>query len=178
MKISSEKYRMRSNSLILSFSLIITLGPLHRYTFGIGWKGHPICDHLDHRDSADFLHKSKKKPSNSYRIVSFHLVRHLESFPYGGRLCGKHLGKLYSTIKYRRSLADELSAISGIHSYEMEVEKMENLDKTNTLLVCLEESPLKSQTTIPLEQQTSGAIRRLTAKLRRVVSAAGNYDYS
>lgn len=155
------------------------VGPLHRYTFGIGWKGHPVCVHLDHRDSTDFLHKkSKTNSSSSSRIVPFHLVRHLESFPYGGRLCGIHLRNLYSNIKQRRSLADELSALSGIHSYEIEVEKVDSLNKTNALLACLEESPLKSQTTIPLEQQTSGAIRRLTAKLRRVVSAAGNHYYS
>ena len=155
------------------------LGPLHRYTFGIGWKGHPVCAHPDHRDSTDSLHKrSKKKSSSSSRMVPFHLVRHLESFPYGGRLCGIHLNDLYSNIKHRRSLVDELSAVSGIYSYEIAMEKADSLDKTNALLAYLEESPLKSQTTIPLEQQTSGAIRRLTAKLRRVVSAAGNYYYS
>lgn len=151
------------------------LGPLHRYTFGIGWQGHGHCDHWSHKDSFNSLQKRSKKKSSSFgRVVPFHLVRHIENFPYGGRLCGVHLQGTYAMIKYRRSIADELSAGSGIHSYEIQVEKADNLDKTNALLACLEESPLKSQTKIPLDQQTSGAIRRITAKLRRVVSAAGN----
>lgn len=151
------------------------LGPLHRYTFGIGWKGHHICSHVAHQGSADFLQKkSKKKSSNSSRVVPFHLVRHLEDFPYGGRLCAVHLREIYSILKHRRSLADELSAMSGIHSYEIQVEKVDKLGKTNALLACLEESPLKSQTVIPLEQQTDSAIRRMAAKLRQVVSATGN----
>ncbi|CAF2789721.1 unnamed protein product [Rotaria sp. Silwood2] len=36
----------------------------------------------------------------------------------------------------------------------------------------LDQSPLKSQATVRLEEQTPGAIRRLTAKLRRAVSVA------
>ena len=110
-----------------------------------------------------FKRDQEKKSSSPGRIAPFHLVRHLESFPYSGRLCTVHLREIYSIIKHKRSVVDELSAMSGIHSYEMEVEKADNL----------EESPLKSHTTIPLQQQTSSAVRRLTAKLRRVISAAG-----
>ena len=67
--------------------------------------------------------------------------------------------------------------MSGIHSYEIEVEKTDNLEKTNALLACLGESPLKSQTTIPLEEQAPASIQRLTAKLRRVTSVTGKYYY-
>jgi len=54
------------------------------------------------------------------------------------------------------------------------VKKNLQLNDTNALLTSLDESPLKSQAIVPLEEQTPAAIRRLTAKLRRAVSAAGN----
>jgi len=54
------------------------------------------------------------------------------------------------------------------------VEKGHNLHNTNTLLMTLDESPIKSQTTVRLEEQAPSSIRRLAAKLRRSVAASGN----
>jgi hypothetical protein len=152
------------------------LGPLHRYTFGIGWKDSNYCAHIDHKDSFVITKKRKRKRNSSAinRVAPFHLVQHLVQFPYGGRLCGNHINQIYSSIKTRESTADELNAFSGIHSYEVKVDKSRELDNTNMLLISLDQSPLKSQAKIRLEEQTPGAVRRLAAKLHQVVSVAGN----
>ncbi len=85
-----------------------------------------------------------------------------------------HLKEIYGTIELRQLTADELNAISDIHAYEIEVKKNLELNDTNALLTSLDESPLKIQAIVPLEEQTPAAIRRSTAKLRRAVPAAGN----
>jgi hypothetical protein len=56
------------------------------------------------------------------------------------------------TIQLRQLTADELKAISDIHSYEIEVKKNLGLNDTNALLTSLGESPLKSQAMVPLEE--------------------------
>lgn len=96
-------------------------------------------------------------------------------FPYGGRLCTVHLKQVYSTIQEQQSAANELNALTGFHSYTIEAGRRQELNSTNDLLVSLKQSPIKSQATIPLEEQVPSAIRRLTAKLRRAVSVAGNF---
>ncbi|CAF1458184.1 unnamed protein product [Adineta steineri] len=147
--------------------------PLHRYTFGIGWKIVNQCAHLDHRDSFDATEpRGKRKKSSKKRILPFHLVRHVAQFPYGGRICGMHLQGIYLTVKEQQLVADDLNTLSDIHSYEMKVEKNSRLENINTLLISLEESPLKSQITVPLEEQAPSSLRRLTAKLRKIVSVA------
>ena len=153
-------------------------GPLHRYTFGIGWKDSGICAHLDHQDSYDFLKRKSKRRTSAYnRVAPFYLVRYLVKFPYGGRLCASHLREVYSQIKDRESTADELNSMSGLHSYEIQMAKRNDLDNTNIILLSLEQSPVKSQTIIPLEEQAPSAIRRLTAKLRQAISVTGNSFY-
>jgi hypothetical protein len=130
---------------------------------------------MDHKDSFDTSKKRKRDSSLYNRVVPFHLVPHIVQFPLGSRLCGTHLKKIYSTIKEQQSTADDLNTLSGIHSYQIIAEKNHHLNDTNVLLMSLDQSPIKSQTTIRLEEQAPSAIRRLTAKLRQVVSVAGNH---
>lgn len=118
--------------------------------------------------------RRNRNPSSINRVVSFHLFRHLVQFPYGGRLCGTHLRAIYMMRKDQQVAADELDAFTELHSYEMQIDQSRNLDNTNALLIALKQSPLRSQTTIPLEHQAPGAIRRLTNKLRQAVSIAGH----
>ncbi|CAF1501436.1 unnamed protein product, partial [Rotaria sordida] len=170
--------------------------PLHRYTFGFGWKMSDSCLHMDHKDSSNtpktrktktktktktrtkrkrkIKRRKKRNLSKNNRIVPFHVVRHLDQFPYGGRLCGTHLKQAYSSIKIQRSAADELNNISGVHSYSIEVEKGCELNNINTLLISLNQSPIKSQTMTRLEDQTPSSLRRLAAKLRQAVSATAS----
>ena len=164
-----------SSSVLLLPLSTFCLGPLHRYTFGVGWKDHNNCAHLDHKYVSSQIKemKKKRKTSGHNRIAPFHLVRYLEQFPYGGRLCASHVNKTYSLIEEQQSAADELNAFSEVHTYQIRVDAEHELDKTNALLLSLEQSPLKSQTMIPLEEQAPGAVRRLTSKLRQVVSVAG-----
>jgi hypothetical protein len=82
--------------------------------------------------------------------------------------------ELYSTIREQQLIIDELETFSGTHSYQLEVNKGRDLHNTNTFLMALDESPIKSQTIVRLEEQAPSAIRRLTAKLRRSVAASGN----
>ncbi|CAF1305788.1 unnamed protein product, partial [Didymodactylos carnosus] len=156
--------------------------PLHRYTFGIGWKDQTYCQHIDHKNSSDIPGKKRKRKqysTSNNRVAPIHLVQHLARFPYGGRLCAFHLKEVYSTIQLRQSTADELNAISGVHSYEGEVNNNLELNDTNILLMSLDQSPLKSEASVPLEEQAPGSIRRLTRKLRRAVSvAAANFAES
>jgi hypothetical protein len=122
-----------------------------------------------------FRKKRKKNHSGNNRIVPIHLFDHVVDIPYGGRLCGTHLNRVYLLIAAQQSLADELNTVSGIHSFEMEYDKYNELDKVNMLLTSLGESPLKSQVTMPLDEQTPGAIRRVVAKFRQTVAASGNF---
>jgi hypothetical protein len=118
--------------------------------------------------------RRNRNPSSINRVVLFHLFRHLARFPYGGRLCGTHLKAIYMMRKDQQAAADELNTVTGIYSYEMQIDQSRKLDNTNALLIALKQSPLRSQTTVPLEHQAPGAIRRLTNKLRQAVSIAGH----
>ncbi len=161
--------------MLFVLSINVLLGPLHRYTFGIGWRCNTHCSHVDHKDSFDIIKTKRKRNSSSInRVLPFHLVRRVTHFPYGGRICGMHLREIYSRIKEQQSAADELNTLSEMHSYQIQVHNDRELGNTNTLLISLEQSPLKSRTTVPLEEQASSSIRRLTSKLRRAVSVAGN----
>ncbi|CAF4125650.1 unnamed protein product [Rotaria sordida] len=147
---------------------------LHRYTFGVGWKDNRCCAHIDHINSSNIVKiKKSKRPTNN-RIAPFHLIQHLAQFPFGGRLCSMHRTEIYSIIQATKLTTEELSTFSGIHSYDIEAEKITELNNTNTLLISLEQSPLKSQTMVPLEEQPPSAIRRLTSKLRKAVFAAAS----
>ena len=95
---------------------------------------------MDHKESFDVPSKKKRKRYSSLnnRVVSIHLVQNLAQFPYGGHLCAFHVKAIYSTIQSRRSTADELNAISDIHSYEVEVKKNLEVIDTNVLLTSLD----------------------------------------
>lgn len=152
-------------------------GPLHRYSFGVGWKDHGRCSHPDHNLLSEAIRKKQKRnPSSDNRVVPLHLYQHSTQFPYGGRLCGSHLKALYASFEDNVSVDDQSSISSGFHSYYVKDQRRDELENTNEVLLILNESPLKSQTTTSLEEQTPGAIRRLTSKLRQAVSVAGNID--
>ncbi|CAM4842421.1 unnamed protein product [Rotaria magnacalcarata] len=59
-----------------------------------------------------------------------------------------------------------------MHSYQIQVHNNHELENTNTLLMSLNENPIHSQSTVPLEDQEPSSIRHLTVKLRRTVSIA------
>ncbi|CAF3235207.1 unnamed protein product [Rotaria sp. Silwood2] len=82
--------------------------------------------------------------------------------------------ELYSRIKEQQSIIDELETFSGTHSYQLDVKEDHDLHNTNTLLMTLNESPIKSQTIVRLEEQAPSSIRRLTAKLRHSVAASAS----
>ena len=109
--------------------------------------------------------KRKRNHPENNRVARIHLFHHLIEFPYGGRLCGTHVKQVYSFIQTQQSLADELNTFSDIHSYQIEVDRHDELKKVNTLLVSLGQSPLKSQVTMPLDEQTPGAIRRVVCQV-------------
>lgn len=104
-----------------------------------------------------------------------HFFSYLVDFPYGGRLCGTHLKYVYSGIETLYSSADEIYTRSAIQSYEIEIDKYDKLEKVNTMLTSLGQSPLKSQVTTPLDQQTSGAVRRVVGKFRQSVAAYSKF---
>ena len=62
------------------------------------------------------------------------------------------------------------TATSAVQSFVLR--DHEPRDSVNSILSCLQQSPIISKTTTLLEDQTPGAVRRLTAKLRRAVAAA------
>jgi hypothetical protein len=153
------------------------LGPLHRYTFGIGWKSSGGCAHIEHKNSVDTPREKRRKryPSSYNRVVPIHLVQHIDQFPYGGRRCSTHLKEIYSTIQARQLGNDELNAVSEDLCYQIDVitsREPDELDNLNMILTSLDQSPLKRQSTISLEEQTPASVRRLTSKLCRVVSAS------
>ena len=167
---------VRLNWILISsdpsvFFLSINIsGPLHRYTFGIGWKDSTGCAHIDHKDSFNMSStQRKRKPSSINRVVPFHRFRHLVQFPYECRLCGNHLIALYVERKEQQVTADELNTFTELNSCQMQIDKSGNLDNTNALLIALQQSPLRSQATVRLEDQAPGAIRRLTNKFRQAV---------
>jgi hypothetical protein len=70
--------------------------------------------------------------------------------------------------------------MSEIPSYQIQVNESrepDELNNINMILMSLDQSPLKSQSTIRLEKQTPASIRRLTSKLRRIVSVTGNPSF-
>lgn len=150
---------------------------MHRYTFGFGWKDSKYCAHADHKYLLNETERNKRKKNYTVnnRVVPIHLFHYLTDFPYGGRLCGSHLKKVYSSIRTLQSLADELTTRSDIHSYEIEIDRSDELTKANMLLTSLGQSPLKSQITMPLDEQTPGAVRRIVSKFRQSIAAYGNF---
>jgi len=165
---------IKLNFSYVVFTLFINpVGSLHRYTYGIGWRDNRHCAHIDHIEFSTTVKKKKRQSSSKNRIAEFHLIQHLVQFPYGGRLCATHRIEIYSILQLHKSKTEELNTFSGIHSYEIEAKKSHELNNANKLLMSLEQSPLKSQAIIPLQEQSQGAIRYLTSKLRRAVAAAG-----
>lgn len=115
-----------------------------------------------------------RNPASEYRVVPLHLYECSTQFPYGGHICGTHLKTLFANRRDDLSIAGALSTYTGFDSFSFEEQRRDELEKTNEVLLSLNESPLKSQTIVSLEEQAPSAIRRLTAKLRQAVSVAGN----
>ncbi len=154
--------------------------PLHRYTFGIGWRAHNRCYHMDHNITfqESNLIKRRSASETKMRVAPFHLAEKIIGFPYGGTICDKHRKQLYREVN---ETIDDLNAnymnenndmetISTVQSFTVHGEEQHR--KAQRILAALDHSPIKSQTRTPLLQQTPGAIRRLAAKLRKSVAAA------
>jgi hypothetical protein len=156
---------IQGNQMIAEF--LCCLGPLHRYTFGIGWRINDGCEHSDHKSDEHSSKRFKTSVQSINRIAPFHLVKEITNFPFGGRLCCKHRLEVYSEMKERQTHQE---TISELESFRDTSQISQLRDEANDLLEALHQSPLLSQTLTPLEAQAPGAIRRLTAKLRRVVS--------
>ena len=155
--------------------------PLHRYTFGIGWRVHDRCHHVEH-DTVFEKQKVIKRRSvftSNLRVAPFDLVHHITGFPYGGKICDKHRKQFYQEFHNKN---DDLNVYdmdtdvedtvteSSFQSFARPHELKEN--DAQKILCVLEHSPIKSQTRMSLSEQTPGAIRRLTSKLRKAVAAA------
>ena len=158
--------------------------PLHRYTSGIGWRVHNRCQHIDHHIPFQQFNSIKNRKSISktpLRTAPLHLVEKIAGFPYGGKICDKHR---------KQSDRDEATMIDCMDINDIN----DGADATTTtgtestaqsfvtpnkaerhqakrVLLALEQSPIKSQTKTALLKQTPGAVRRLTAKLRKAVVA-------
>ena len=152
--------------------------PLHRYTFGIGWRMHDRCHHFEHH--APFGKqpgiKRQDASTNSLRVAPFHLAQRITGFPYGGKICHKHRKEIHHEFKPSDDSqvedmdVDDTATESSFQSFAYRYE-LENND-AQQILCALAQSPIKSQSRMLLSEQTPGAVRRLTSKLRKAVAAA------
>ncbi|CAF4781233.1 unnamed protein product, partial [Rotaria sp. Silwood2] len=72
--------------------------PLHRYTFGIGWRIHDRCHHSDHSVTFQKLNlgqRRRKQSKSKLRIASLSIVEQIVGFPYGGKICDTHRKQVY-----------------------------------------------------------------------------------
>lgn len=159
--------------------------PLHRYTFGIGWRVHHRCHHTDHNIPFQPFNSMKNRRSTfktTVRTAPLHLVEKIVDFPYGGKVCDKHGKQLYheeaTTIGYMdiNDLNDGTDTTTNLET-ESTAQSFVTPNKAlrhqaQRVLLALEQSPIKSQSKTALFKQTPGAVRRLTAKLRKAVAAA------
>ncbi|CAF1545057.1 unnamed protein product [Adineta ricciae] len=156
--------------------------PLHRYTFGIGWRIHNRCHHSDHKvtfQESNLSEQKKRKSKSKLRVASLNVVKKISGFPYGGKICDMHRKQTYKSSSVNNNFdenyttddeSDDTDSISSFQSFAFDDDS--SRDKVHNILVELDQSPIKSQSRIPLEEQTPGALRRLIAKLRQTVSAA------
>jgi hypothetical protein len=163
-------------------SVDLKICPLHRYTFGVGWRIHNRCCHSDHNVSFNesrSLKRGRKTSVTALRTAPFDLVEKIVGFPYGGKICDIHRKQLYQDdvamndfdLNYMSDDGgDDVKTNSTIQSF-VSPEKSQ-YKRAQHILHELGESPIKSQTRIPLKKQTPGAVRRLAAKLRKSVAAA------
>lgn len=158
--------------------------PLHRYTFGVGWRVHNRCHHTDHDMSFQqfsSIKKRKKTPRIEPRIAPLHLVEKIVGFPYGGKICDKHRKELYQeetvTIHHMNvNYKDDDMDTSTVIKTETTVQSFITPNKAThhqaqRILMALEQSPIKSHSKKRLLKQKPGATRRLVAKLRKAVAA-------
>ncbi|CAF1280005.1 unnamed protein product [Rotaria sordida] len=112
------------------------------------------------------------------RVAPFHLVEKIVGFPYGDKICDKHRKQLYTqdtatvddfNINYWDN-DDDMETNSSIQSFA--TSDKSQYHQAQQILAALDQSPIKSQSKIPLNKQIPGAVRRQTAKLRKAVAAA------
>ncbi|CAF2943431.1 unnamed protein product [Rotaria sp. Silwood2] len=85
----------------------------------------------------------------------------IDKFPIGGRLCSKHRKMFYS--KTDSEMYSHPSCDTFGSAYEVE----DTREHMNNILNVAGLSPVKSQTTKTLKQQSKGSVRRLLSKLKR-----------
>lgn len=153
----------------------IKICPCHRYTYGIGWRVKDVCQHDDHRNdlgNGKFTNRPTQSNVSASRVAHYDHVKRLAGFPYGGKICDLHRIRL---SKEEILSIDQQTVSDDNHSLSLQFFALRNdasRDSANAILSGLLQSPIVSQTTTRLENQTAGAVRRLTAKLRRSVAAA------
>lgn len=163
-------------------NLNLQICPLHRYTFGIGWLQHDHCHHPDHNlDSQRFAvaRRQRSASRSALRVAPWHVVEQVAGFPYGGRICDKHRKHLYRTtvsiindvnLDAIKDEDDEIETVSNGRSFGTTIGRKH--EAVQDFLVALGQSPIKSRSRKPLDEQTPGAVRRLVSKLRQTVLAA------
>jgi hypothetical protein len=153
----------------------IKICPCHRYSYGIGWRVKNVCQHEDHRNEfgdGKFTDWPTQSNVSATRVACFNHVQLLAGFPYGGKICDLHRMNLSKPDIHsigQETISDG-KATSTVQSFAPW--SHEPRDLTDSILSSLQQSPITSKTTTLLEDQTPGAVRRLTAKLRRAVAAA------
>ena len=153
----------------------IKICPCHRYSYGIGWRLKNVCQHEDHRNEfgdGKFTDRPTQSSVSASRVACFNQVQRLAGFPYGGKLCCSHRLQLskQDLFSVGQETKSDGKGTSGVQSFALW--DHEPSDSANSILSRLQQSPIITKTTTLLQDQTPGAVRRLTAKLRRAVAAA------
>ncbi|CAF0944381.1 unnamed protein product [Didymodactylos carnosus] len=136
--------------------------PTHRYTYGTSFRIHNHCYRPDQQNER----QSKKK---TCKVATLQRCNNIPSFPIGGKLCSKHRTKMYAqdnltTISQPSIPNTMMSAPGSTASAASAEERVTSRGKANSLLAVANLSPLRSQSTDPLEAQAKGSIRRLKSK--------------
>ena len=153
----------------------IKVCPCHRYSYGIGWRVKDVCQHEDHRNQfgdGKFTERPAQSNVPASRVACFNHVQRLAGFPYGGKICDSHRMNLSKADTYSigQDTVSASKATSAVQSFALW--NHEPRDLADSIISSLHQSPITSKTTTLLEDQTPGAVRRLTAKLQRAVAAA------
>ncbi|CAF1618434.1 unnamed protein product, partial [Rotaria magnacalcarata] len=154
-----------ANQLLLKNILvndIMRICPKHRSSFGIDWfHKKTTCHHPEHISS------NRSAPKDC-RPVNLTTCLKVEGFPIGGRLCSKHR-KLVSLVDNIASLVSDGVSISvaSQHTTEYEFVINDQRARMNRILSEFNLSPIRSQATTSIKNQSKSGLRRLVSKFTR-----------
>ncbi|CAF4937817.1 unnamed protein product [Rotaria sp. Silwood1] len=133
----------------------IRICPKHRNTFGIGWCDRDnVCHHPGH-DVQQHLRPSDCRRAN---II---MCSKIDRFPIEGPLCSKHRKMLHSNSD------SEMYSHPSCDTFDSAYEIEDTREHMNNILNVAGLSPVKSQITKTLKQQSKSSVRRLLSKLKR-----------